>query len=180
MLQLCRNPLSDVAFLGRHPAAKRDPPPHAAIVMRLESCLLLATLFLLISGCSPTGRSVTTPSSPHDIPPPGTPWSRQAEFGYTDVYAVVDEMPTLERGLASLQGALRAHLELTPCARTKRLLLIAVVDRQGKVEAVHIPEPTGEACEAVGKDVVKRYTFTPGRLDGEPVKVVLTIPVQFR
>ena len=58
--------------------------------------------------------------------------------------------------------------------------LSAVVDAKGnvtKVEPIESPDPT---LAAAAVDAVKKWTYKPATLKGKPVKVIMTVTVNFK
>ena len=62
-----------------------------------------------------------------------------------------------------------------------RVLLSAIVGVDGKIEAgsVEILESTNEAFELPSKSLLERSLFRPGKVDGEPVRTRINLPIQF-
>ena len=61
------------------------------------------------------------------------------------------------------------------------VLLSAIVGVDGKIEAgsVEILESTNEAFELPSKSLLERSLFRPGKVDGEPVRTRINLPIQF-
>jgi len=61
------------------------------------------------------------------------------------------------------------------------VLLSAIVGVDGKIEAgsVEILESTNEAFELPSKSLLERSVFRPGKVDGEPVRTRINLPIQF-
>jgi len=61
------------------------------------------------------------------------------------------------------------------------VLLSAIVGVDGKIEvgSVEILESTNEAFELPSKSLLERSLFRPGKVDGEPVRTRINLPIQF-
>ncbi|MEM1054311.1 MAG: TonB family protein [Bacteroidota bacterium] len=100
----------------------------------------------------------------------------------TEVYALVEEEPTLIGGIEGLQqrvlypeAARRAGIEGT-------VFVQFVVDETGAVTNARCPTASNSdplLCEAAIA-AVEGSQFTPGSIKGEPVKVLFTVPVRFK
>ena len=58
--------------------------------------------------------------------------------------------------------------------------LEALIDKDGRVRKVDIIESAGEQFDEAAKQAIIRSTFYPAEIDGEPVAVLLRVPVKFK
>lgn len=63
-----------------------------------------------------------------------------------------------------------------------RVVLRAVITERGDVESIEVvlEDPPGLGFGAAAYDAVSTWRYRPGRLDGRPVAVVLTVVVEFK
>jgi protein TonB len=62
------------------------------------------------------------------------------------------------------------------------VLLQAIVDTTGWIErgSVRVIQSDNVTFEGAAKRLIERNIFQPGRVRGEPVRVLVQLPVQFR
>lgn len=66
-------------------------------------------------------------------------------------------------------------------SRDGRVVLAAVIERDGSVSNARILYASGSpAFAAASLDAVREWRYSPGRLDGSPVRVTLTVTTTFR
>ena len=113
-----------------------------------------------------------------EIPPPGTLWEN--DFGYTDVYSVVDEMPKPIGGNVAFLEYVQAELANTPCRRKKKELYMIVLSDNGLVIGVHTNNSSFDECDRISAGLIEKYPFSPGLLEVKPVKTVLSFWIDFK
>jgi protein TonB len=98
----------------------------------------------------------------------------------TTVYEVVDEMPEVEGGIKEIYR----HIEYPRAAVSGkvegRVFVKFIIDEKGKVRSPEIIKDIGAGCGQAAIDGIKKLKFTPGKLQGKPVKVYYTLPVNFK
>lgn len=124
---------------------------------------------------------------PEEVPPPPAP----------DVYTMVDEMPryagcaevaTEEVQTCNYQKIMRYMLDsLQYPAEAKEagtegpVIVKFVIDEKGSVTSPEVVESLGQGCDEEALRLVRGMPqWTPGKHNGEVVKVELTLPFQFR
>jgi len=60
-----------------------------------------------------------------------------------------------------------------------KVLIQAFIDEKGNVVYTKVIKGLGGGIDEMASDAVKITKFNPGRQNGEPVKVQVTIPIQF-
>lgn len=116
-----------------------------------------------------------------DLPPaPPKQVEEAAEEEEEDFFVLVEQMPELIGGLASLQKeiqyperALRANIE-------GRVYIRFIVNEKGEVENPEVVRGIGGGCDEEALRVVKMAKFKPGLQRGVPVRVQFNLPVIFR
>jgi len=100
------------------------------------------------------------------------------EAGEDSVYAVVEQMPELIGGLASIRlvypaAERRAGIE-------GRVFLQFVVNEDGSVSEVTVTRSAGPGLDSAAVAAVRPIRFTPGIQRGRPVRVRFSLPISFR
>ena len=96
------------------------------------------------------------------------------------VYATAEEMPELIGGLVGLQRKIRYPEEARKAGIEGRVILQFIVDENGDVQDLKVVRGIGSACDWEALRVVKTARFRPGKEDGKPVKVKMSLPITFR
>lgn len=113
-------------------------------------------------------------------PPPSAPEQETAEEEEERVFVVVERMPELIGGLASLNEKI-TYPEIARMARIEgRVIVQFIVDERGNVVDPYIVRGIGGGCDEEALRVVKELKFKPGLQRGTPVKVQYAIPVTFK
>lgn len=99
---------------------------------------------------------------------------------HDDAYAVVEQMPELVGGLASLQNHLRYPESAKNAGISGRVIVQFVVDEKGDVIYPEIIHGVGSGLDEAAIEAVRRATFRPGVQDGKPVRVRMSIPITFK
>ena len=59
------------------------------------------------------------------------------------------------------------------------VLIEAQINENGTVESARLTKPVDAAFGKAGLDAVNQWRFTPTRLNGNPVKVTMTVTINF-
>ncbi|GAB3878468.1 hypothetical protein GCM10028824_40460 [Hymenobacter segetis] len=104
----------------------------------------------------------------------------------TQIFNYVDQMPTLPGGGGNLAlvKAVQKHLQLPIEVREGRtegrVFVRVVVGVSGVARQAAVVQSLSPACDAAALAAVKRMPrLLPGRYQGQPVAVLLTVPVMF-
>jgi TonB family protein len=106
------------------------------------------------------------------------------EMAGEEVFTVVDIMPQFQGGETALQEFLQDRVIYPHLAResgiTGIVLISLVVDADGRMRHLNILSGIGGGCDEEALRVVQLMPdWKPGVLEGNPVKVKLTIPIRF-
>ena len=113
-----------------------------------------------------------------DTPPP--PPEEEEEEPEPEIFVVVEDMPKLIGGLASIQEHI-TYPEMAKKAGVEgRVIVQFVVDEQGNVQTPQVIRGLGAGLDEVALNAVKQAKFEPGKQRGQPVKVKMSLPVTFR
>lgn len=73
------------------------------------------------------------------------------------------------------------YTEIARKARIEGMVIVeAIIDRNGTVTDVRVLKPLPLGLDQSAVDAVKRWKFSPGTLNGQPVPVIYTLTVNFR
>ncbi|RTQ53684.1 TonB family protein [Hymenobacter gummosus] len=122
----------------------------------------------------------STPGAPGAATPPLPTLPKPED----KIYTYVEQMPAVAGApqttiAAALQAAVVLPKEVTQGGQSGRVYLSFVVSREGKAEDAKIIRPLCPACDAAALAAVERLPLlTPGRQNGQPVRVQLTQTLQ--
>ncbi len=112
--------------------------------------------------------------------PPPPPEEEEEEEEEPEVFVVVEEMPELIGGLASIQSKI-TYPEMAKKAGVEgRVIVQFVVDEEGNVQDPQVVRGLGAGLDEVALNAVKEAKFEPGKQRGESVRVKMSLPVTFR
>ena len=97
-----------------------------------------------------------------------------------EVFMIVENMPQLIGGLASVQKAVDYPETAISRKIEGRVFVQFVVNQEGKVEDAVVVRGIGYGCDEAALSAVRQAQFKPGRQRGEPVKVKMSLPVTFK
>jgi TonB family protein len=97
-----------------------------------------------------------------------------------DYSAIVENMPGPVGGLYSIQEKI-VYPEIAKQTGTEgKVIILAFIDESGTVAHAKVLNGIGAGCDKAALNAVKQTRFKPGRQDGKPVKVQVTIPIMFK
>ena len=110
-------------------------------------------------------------------PPPKEVVEETDESTY---FVAVEEMPEIIGGLRGIQEKIK-YPEIALRARVEgKVYVKAFVDEKGNVVDAEVVKGIGAGCDEAALEAILKTKFTPGKQRGKPVKVEITIPVQFK
>ncbi len=119
---------------------------------------------------------LSEPASESPPPPP----EEEEEEEEPEIFVVVEEMPELIGGLASIQE----HIVYPDMAKKAgvegRVIVQFVVDENGDVQNPQVVRGLGAGLDEVALEAVKKAKFEPGMQRGQAVKVKMSLPITFR
>ncbi len=95
------------------------------------------------------------------------------------VYSVVDTPPQLVGGLQALHDQVEYPEEAYNAGVQGRVYVQFVVNEKGRAQEVKIARGLPMGCNEAAIRAIERSRFTPGLVDGTPVKVRQTLFVNF-
>lgn len=96
---------------------------------------------------------------------------------------VVDELAQFPGGMDALRAFIAENIDLNMIDGTSKVSLKFVVDTDGNISSVVVTRNTGdcESCEKAAIKVVKSMPkWTPGKVNGEPVKSYYRLPINIQ
>ena len=123
-------------------------------------------------------RSEITVAAP---PPPPAPKPEVA----TKVFDVVEEMPSFPGGNGALMSYLNGNTKYPVVAQENgvqgKVIISFVVERDGSISDVKVARSVDPSLDREAQRVVKSMPrWTPGKQNGQTVRVKYTVPVVFR
>jgi len=114
---------------------------------------------------------------PLDVPPPPPAAAPEEE---PEIFVVVEDMPELIGGIASLQSAVR-YPEVARLAQIEGVVVVQlVINEDGTPSDPIILRSAGEILNQAAVEALLKQKFKPGRQRGKPVRVQMAFPVTFR
>lgn len=95
-------------------------------------------------------------------------------------YVAVDIMPEPFGGMEKLQQNVNYPDEARKEGIVGKVLVKAFINENGEVTRAEIVKGLGYGCDEEALWVVKSTRFRPGKKNGKPIKVQLTIPISFK
>ena len=96
------------------------------------------------------------------------------------VFVVVEKMPRLIGGLASIQSRIQYPALARKAGIEGKVYVEFVVDEKGNVVDPKVIRGIGGGCDQAALNAVKQAKFTPGMQHGKPVKVRYSVPIVFK
>jgi protein TonB len=101
------------------------------------------------------------------------------------VFTYVEQMPQFPDGEAAMFKYIREHIKYPAIARENtiegRVVLTFEVSKDGDIQKVTVIRGIGGGCNEEAVRVIKSMPkWKPGKQDGRPVKVLFTLPIQFK
>ncbi|MFT5144421.1 MAG: protein TonB [Thalassolituus oleivorans] len=113
-------------------------------------------------------------------PAPPPPVRKVALDSGAEVFVIVEEMPELIGGLASLQRGIH-YPEIAKKAGVEgRVIVSFVVNKTGGVDDPVVVRGIGAGCDEEALGAVSRARFKPGKQRGQAVNVKMSLPITFR
>ncbi|HHP7237468.1 energy transducer TonB [Longibacter sp.] len=97
-----------------------------------------------------------------------------------DTVVVADEAPKLVGGMRALMNEVRYPRAAKRRGIEGRVFVQFVVTTEGKPVNVEVVRGAHRHLDRAAVDAIKRVTFEPGILNGEPTNVVMSLPVTFQ
>lgn len=97
-----------------------------------------------------------------------------------DYLPIAENMPGPVGGMYSIQEKI-TYPEIAKRAGLQgKVLIVAFIDENGNVSHTKVVKGLGGGIDEMASDAVRKTKFNPGRQNGKPVKVQVTIPIVFK
>lgn len=153
--------------------------------------LFALTLILVATACKSTEPQSNAPSGPTNIaqmiennPERIELYSWIDESEYNNVWVMVDEFPVLINGMREVQQRVQSTVASNPSAGCEeligeRVIYSFVINEEGNVSNIKSHLDMINQCSELIEVTLRLMKFTSGKLNGEPVSVLYSIPINF-
>jgi periplasmic protein TonB len=148
------------------------PPPRPPVPIEVPDDQILEDDFLDLDAT----LDLDTPL--REAPPPPPP--AEEEPDEPEIFVIVEEMPELIGGLASIQSQIRYPEIARRAGIEGRVFVQFVVDEQGNVVDPVVTRGLGAGLDEEAIRAVSQARFRPGMQRGQPVRVRMSLPITFR
>jgi len=108
------------------------------------------------------------------------PWSINLDDENKDFFVVVEEMPEPIGGLYAIQSKIKYPETAKREGIEGKVYVLAFIDESGNVAKAKVIKGVGGGLDEAALEAVKQTKFIPGKQEGKPVKVQVTIPIVFK
>ncbi|MFP8488315.1 energy transducer TonB [Gracilimonas sp. Q87] len=151
---------------------KAPPPPRPMVPVEVPNDEIITDDFIDLDA------ELDLDESFMELPPPPPP-EVEDNSDEEEIFIVVEQMPELIGGLASLNK----HITYPEMARRAqiegRVIVEFIIDKEGNVRDPKIIRGIGGGCDEVALKAVKKVKFKPGMQRGKPVLVRYSMPISF-
>ena len=146
------------------------------LIDRFFALSILIVLAVPFTGCRTSSPTV------YERPPPrpAIPTSASEEQGDEGEFMIVDEMPQLIGGLARVQSQVVYPPSLIRAGIEGRVFVQFVVNVDGVPEDLVIVKSLHHELDEAALNAVAKARFEPGKKNGDPVAVKMSLPVTIR
>ncbi len=148
------------------------PPPRPPVPVEVPNDEILEDDFLDLD-------ATLDLDAPTQAPPPPPPPAEEEEEE-PEIFVIVEEMPELIGGLASIQSQIRYPEIARKAGVEGRVFVQFIVDEQGNVVDPVVTRGLGAGLDEEALRAVSQAKFTPGKQRGQPVRVKMSLPITFR
>jgi len=100
--------------------------------------------------------------------------------GDEDYAAFAEEMPSPVGGMSSIQKQITYPSIAKQAGIEGKVYILAYINDKGSVDQVKVLKGIGAGCDEAAMDAVKKSKFTPGKNKGNPLKVKLSLTINFK
>jgi periplasmic protein TonB len=149
------------------------PPPRPPVPIEVPNEEILEDDFLDLD-------ATLDLDAPTAAPPPPPPPREEPRAAEPEIFVIVEEMPELVGGLASIQSQIRYPEVARRAGVEGRVFVQFVVDEEGRVVDPVVTRGLGAGLDEEAIRAVSNARFTPGKQRGQPVRVRMSLPITFR
>jgi len=151
---------------------KAPPPPRPMVPVEVPNDEIIVDDFIDLDA------ELDLDDSFMELPPPPPP-ANDENTEEEEIFIVVEQMPELIGGLASLNK----HITYPEMARRAqiegRVIVEFIIDKEGNVNNPKIIRGIGGGCDEVALSAVQKVKFKPGMQRGKPVLVRYSMRINF-
>ena len=156
---------------------KPPPPPRPQVLVTVADETILDDIELNLDATLDIGEPLAELPPPPPMPEPAAEAEEEPE---EEIFVVVEHMPKLIGGIASIQSRIE-YPEVARLAGIEGKVIVQfVVDETGRVRDPMVLRGIGGGCDEEALRAVQLATFEPGRQRGKPVSVRYVVPVTFK
>ncbi len=148
------------------------PPPRPIIPVLVPDDELLTDLDLDLDASLELDMALV------DLGPP--PAEEEEDFSEPEVFVVVESMPKMIGGVASLVQSVKYPVIARKNGIEGNVIVKIIVDDEGKPQNPTIMRSPSPLLNDAAVKAVMKQLFEPGRQRGRAVKVEVVVPVKFR
>ncbi len=100
--------------------------------------------------------------------------------GDEDYAAFAEEMPSPVGGMSSIQKYITYPSIAKQAGIEGKVYVLAYINDKGGVDEVKVLKGIGAGCDEAAMEAVKKSKFTPGKNKGVPLKVKLSLTINFK
>ena len=148
--------------------------------MALPSALVLAFIFSI------TFSNLAFAQVDEDVPPPPAPTQVNVikPVGEEVIYKEVEEAPEFKGGKKELVNFIVKNITYPEKARqtgiTGTVYISYVIEKNGEVTNAKVKRGIGGGCDEEALRIINLMPpWEPGKTEGEPVRVAMTLPLKF-
>jgi protein TonB len=151
---------------------KAPPPPRPMVPVEVPNDEIIVDDFIDLDA------ELDLDESFMELPPPPPP-VEEDNSNEEEIFIVVEQMPELIGGLASLNKHI-IYPEMARRAQIEgRVIVEFIIDKEGNVMDPKIIRGIGGGCDEVALNAVQKIKFKPGMQRGKPVLVRYSMPINF-
>lgn len=151
---------------------KAPPPPRPMVPVEVPNDEIIVDDFIDLDA------ELDLDESFMELPPPPPP-VEEDHSNDEEIFIVVEQMPELIGGLASLNKHI-VYPEMARRAQIEgRVIVEFIIDKDGNVMDPKIIRGIGGGCDEVALNAVQKIKFKPGMQRGKPVLVRYSMPINF-
>lgn len=155
---------------------KAPPPPRAPVPVEVPDNTVLEQEEINFDASLDLSDTLSTAGPPM----PDEPESQAGEGpSKNEIFVVVEEQPKLIGGMAALRKRVNYPSFAEKAGIQGRVFVEFVVDEEGNVQNPSVTRGVHKLLNEEALRAVKGLRFVPGKQRGKPVKVQLTLPVNF-
>ena len=103
-----------------------------------------------------------------------------ANSNTNEYLAFAEEMPAPVGGLKALYQKIKYPTIAKKAKLEGKVFLLTYIDEKGNVTDVNVVKGIGGGCDEAATDAIKSTKFEPGKNQGKPVKVKLSLTINFK